>query len=86
MTTTLYRFTNDLRLTDNAALAQAASLSDKLICVYCVNPNWFRMSNYQSRPMGDHRWRFLYQSMRDLDRHLEALGQRLQDNLDMEQD
>ncbi|TCK03079.1 DASH family cryptochrome [Marinobacterium mangrovicola] len=77
MTTTLYRFTNDLRLTDNAALSQAASLSDKLICVYCVNPSWFRMGNYQSRPMGDHRWRFLYQSLRDLDRHLEALGQRL---------
>lgn len=77
MTTTLYRFTNDLRLTDNAALLQAAASSDRLVCVFCVNPIWFRMAGFQSKPLGEHRWRFLYQSLRDLDRHLEALGQRL---------
>lgn len=37
---TLYWFTRDLRLHDNAALL-AASKSDVLLCVYVVDPRWF---------------------------------------------
>ena len=73
---TLYWFTRDLRLHDNAALL-AASKSDVLLCVYVVDPRWFAPGPLQSKAMGDHRWRFLWQSLMALERTLRTLGQRL---------
>ncbi|MDO6824287.1 DASH family cryptochrome [Marinobacter sp. 1_MG-2023] len=73
---TLYWFTRDLRLHDNAALL-AASRSDMLLCVYVVDPRWFVPGPMQSKAMGAHRWRFLWQSLMGLERNLRALGQRL---------
>ena len=73
---TLYWFTRDLRLHDNAALL-AASKSDMLLCVYVVDPRWFRPGPLQCRAMGSHRWRFLWQSLMTLERSLRPLGQRL---------
>lgn len=73
---TLYWFTRDLRLHDNAALL-AASKSDMLLCVYVVDPRWFSAGRLQSRAMGEHRWRFLWQSLMALERSLRPLGQRL---------
>lgn len=73
---TLYWFTRDLRLHDNAALL-AASKSDLLLCVFVVDPRWFRSGPFQSRAMGDHRWRFLWQSLMALERSLRPIGQRL---------
>lgn len=73
---TLYWFTRDLRLHDNAALL-AASKSDMLLCVYVVNPRWFAPGPFQCRTLGDHRWRFLWQSLMALERNLRSLGQRL---------
>lgn len=73
---TLYWFTRDLRLHDNAALL-AASKSDMLLCLYVVDPRWFRPGPCQSRALGDHRWRFLWQSLMTLERNLRPLGQRL---------
>ena len=73
---TLYWFTRDLRLHDNAALL-AASKSDMLLCVYVVDPRWFAPAPLQSKAMGDHRWRFLWQSLMALERSLRPLGQRL---------
>ena len=73
---TLYWFTRDLRLHDNAALL-AASKSDVLLCVYVVDPRWFAPGPFQSRAMGEHRWRFLWQSLMALERSLRELGQRL---------
>ena len=73
---TLYWFTRDLRLHDNAALL-AASKSDMLLCVYVVDPRWFAPGPLQSKAMGDHRWRFLWQSLMTLERSLRPLGQRL---------
>jgi len=73
---TLYWFTRDLRLHDNAALL-AASRSDMLLCVYVVNPKWFAPGPFQCKTMGEHRWRFLWQSLMTLERSLRALGQRL---------
>ncbi|MDX1801183.1 MAG: DASH family cryptochrome [Marinobacter sp.] len=73
---TLYWFTRDLRLHDNAALL-AASKSDLLLCVYVVDPRWFQSGPFQCRGMGDHRWRFLWQSLVALERSLRPLGQRL---------
>ncbi|MBW7472080.1 DASH family cryptochrome [Marinobacter sp. M216] len=73
---TLYWFTRDLRLHDNAALL-AASRSDMLLCVFVVDPRWFSPGQFQSRAMGEHRWRFLWQSLMALERGLRPLGQRL---------
>ncbi|MDV3504318.1 DASH family cryptochrome [Marinobacter sp. M-5] len=73
---TLYWFTRDLRLHDNAALL-AASRSDMLLCVYVVDPRWFKPGPLQSKAMGKHRWRFLWQSLMSLERSLRPLGQRL---------
>lgn len=73
---TLYWFTRDLRLHDNAALL-AASKSEMLLCVYVVDPRWFKPGPLQSRAMGAHRWRFLWQSLVALEKNLRPLGQRL---------
>ncbi|MDS1308753.1 MULTISPECIES: deoxyribodipyrimidine photo-lyase [Marinobacter] len=59
---------------DNAALL-AASKSDTLLCVYVVDPRWFMPGPLQSKTMGAHRWRFLWQSLMELERSLRALGQ-----------
>lgn len=73
---TLYWFTRDLRLHDNPALL-AASKADALLCVYVVDPRWFEAGPLQSKAMGDHRWRFLWQSLMALEQSLRPLGQRL---------
>ena len=75
--TALYLFSNDLRLDDNPALAAAAK-SERLICVYCIDPNWFRPGRYQLASMGPHRWRFRWQALLELKQALAALGQPLQ--------
>ena len=73
---TLYWFTRDLRMHDNAALL-AAGRSDMLLCVYVVEPRWFQPGPLGLSAMGEHRWRFLWQSLMTLERNLRPLGQRL---------
>lgn len=73
----LYWFGQDLRLHDNAALMAAARSSRQLICLYCVEPQWFRPNRYGITSMGPQRWRFLWQTLQDLDYRLQQLGQRL---------
>jgi len=69
-------FTRDLRVDDQPALRLAAE-ADMLLCVFVVDPRWFRQTRWQSRPMGRHRWRFLWQSLHALDLALRDYGQRL---------
>lgn len=76
MLTTLYWFTQDLRLDDNPALTRAAQ-SDALLCVFCVNQRWFNPHRYHISSMGNHRWHFLRQSLDDLGTALTALNQHL---------
>lgn len=73
---TLYWLSRDLRLHDNTAML-AASRSDMLLLVYVVDPRWFKPGPLQSRAMGSHRWRFLWQSLMALEKSLRPLGQRL---------
>lgn len=77
MSNTLYWITHDLRTDDNPALVRAA-WSQRLLCVYCVNPRWFSAQRYHISSMGKHRWQFLQQSLHALDQQLQALGQHLQ--------
>ena len=75
--TTLFLFTNDLRLSDNRAFMEAAGSCKNLVCVYCVDPAWFKPGRYQSKVMGDHRWRFLRESIESLESQLEQRRQKL---------
>ncbi len=73
----IYLFTNDLRIDDNLALQQACEASERLLCIYIVAPQAFTENTYGLKPIGEHRWQFLYQSLMDLSRSLEQLGQHL---------
>ncbi len=75
--TSLYWFNNDLRISDNLALLQAGMRSHQLICVYFVEPHWFAPNRYVGQGMGQARWRFLRESLDQLQRSLAELGQNL---------
>lgn len=74
--TTLYWLRQDLRIEDNQALNLAAQ-SDALLCVFIVDPAWFKPQRYQLSPMGWQRWTFLQTSLTDLQQSLLKMGQRL---------
>ncbi|MGB1256942.1 MAG: DASH family cryptochrome [Thiolinea sp.] len=73
----LYWFRNDLRLHDNPALLRLAAKCDELICVYVAEPRWFTWTRFQSKPVGAFRWRFILESLENLQRQLQSCGQRL---------
>ncbi|WP_051202049.1 DASH family cryptochrome [Ferrimonas senticii] len=77
MKRSLMWFRNDLRLADNPALIAASGAREALVCLYIVEPRWFVADNWHSRRIGDHQWRFLQQSLQDLDQRLGELGQQL---------
>lgn len=74
MTTGLFWFTNDLRTHDQSALWQMQSV-DRLICVFCIDPQWFRPNGLNTRAMGARRRQFLMESLQDLNRQLSKMGQ-----------
>lgn len=74
MISTLYWMTHDLRLDDNPALVRAA-WSNRLLCVFCVDPRWFSAHRYHVSSMGDHRWQFLQQTLHNLNQQLKPLKQ-----------
>jgi deoxyribodipyrimidine photo-lyase len=76
MNVTLYWITQDMRLDDNPALMRAAQ-SDVLICAYSIDRRWFNPLRYHVQSMGEQRWRFVVQSMADLERSLLTRGQYL---------
>ena len=73
----IYWFTHDLRLADNPGLALTATRCDEMAFVYCVEPTWFRPNRYGLLSLGERRWEFLYQSLKDLAQQLEAYGHTL---------
>lgn len=75
--TGLHWFRHDLRTMDNQPLFENNRLSHTLLCVFVVDPRWFKSGHFQSAHLGKHRWRFLFQSLLDLDQQLQRLGQRL---------
>jgi deoxyribodipyrimidine photo-lyase len=79
--TTLLWFTNDLRLLDNSALTYVSNSSDdnkhRLLCLYCVNEQWFEQDRFGLYSMGKHRWEFLVESLHALNAALQLLGQQL---------
>ena len=74
---TLVWFTDDLRVHDNRALYLASLRDEPLVCLYCVDEEWFKPNQYGLKRIGDHRWRFLHESLQALDVALREQGQRL---------
>lgn len=72
----LYWFTQDLRIHDNKALKMVQH-SASVLCVYIVDPRWFKPQRWQQSSMGSHRWWFIQECLSDLAHGLEAFGQRL---------
>jgi deoxyribodipyrimidine photo-lyase len=73
----IYWFKHDLRLTDNRALSTLCEQVDALLCVFIIDPRWFKASHFQSSHMGQHRWQFIKQSLHTLHLSLATRGQRL---------
>ena len=73
----LYWFGNDLRVHDNANLLKAASEVDDLLCIYCLDPQWLLPNRYGLATLSANRWLFLKESLQDLDKQLQRLGQHL---------
>ncbi len=67
--TNLVWLKRDLRLTDHAPLAEAAVRPEPLLLVYCFEPELLNDPHYDER-----HWRFIWQSLDDLDRVLKPLG------------
>lgn len=75
--TGLLWFNNDLRVHDNPALLEASLHCEPLICLFCIDPAWFKPTGLNARSMGENRLRFLNQSLQDLSQQLAARGQSL---------
>ena len=73
----LYWFSHDLRVRDNANLLTAAAEVDSLLCVYCLDPLWLSSNQYSLARMSANRWRFLKESLQNLDKQLKQYGQHL---------
>ena len=73
----LYWFGNDLRLHDNANLLKAAAEVDDLLCIYYLDPHWLMPNRYGLVTLSANRWRCLKESLLDLDKQLQQLGQHL---------
>lgn len=75
--TAIFWFTNDLRLSDHAALQKAALSSKKLLCVYCVDIRVLQRDALSGCLIGAERWRFLRETILQLEQSLRALNQSL---------
>lgn len=73
--TAVYWFRNDLRLADNAALAQACQQSERLLLVYCLAPQ--ENTRWGFVRTSQHRKAFLADTLLDLQRQCQRLGSRL---------
>jgi len=72
----IYWFRNDLRLSDNPALAQACLSADQLLPVYLHQTDG-ELNAYGVKKLGVHRKNFLRQSLDDLRAQLQDLGSNL---------
>jgi len=73
----LYIFNHDLRLHDNRLLQELSEQVDELICLYILDSRLLHQTRFQTKGLSANRQLFLLQSLNDLSRQLESLGQRL---------
>ncbi|MCZ8143825.1 DASH family cryptochrome [Flavobacterium sp.] len=67
-------FRNDLRTEDQYALWKATQHAEKVIGVYCLDPRHFALTSYGFPKTGAYRAQFLWDSLRELKRNLDALN------------
>ena len=67
-------FKNDLRLHDNEALCQAIAYCDSLVFVYTIESSLFTTQHYGFRKADILRFKFLEQSVQDLQENLEKVN------------
>lgn len=67
-------FRNDLRIHDNEILLEATQKATTLIPVYCIDPRYYVLTNYNSLKTGNFRAQFLLESLADLKKSLQNLG------------
>ncbi|BFM08515.1 DASH family cryptochrome [Halioxenophilus aromaticivorans] len=72
--TTLYWFTNDLRIHDNPSFHATCSKTDELVCAVVLDPAWLANNRYGLRTMGQNRLRFWLQSVAELSTALRQRG------------
>lgn len=65
-------FKRDLRLHDHDALYKAISQDEPCILLYILEPSLIQDNHYDER-----HWRFVYESLQDLNKQLSAFGHRL---------
>ncbi|MCC8410949.1 DASH family cryptochrome [Mucilaginibacter sp. UR6-1] len=67
-------FRNDLRVHDNEILLEATRKADKILPVYCFDPQYFKIVETGKSTTGNFRARFLLQSIANLRDNLRKLG------------
>jgi len=77
MTLSIYWFRNDLRLTDNPALAAACSASDELVLIYVRSPDETKATPWGFLRWGSHRQAFRDQALRGLEAETASRGSAL---------
>lgn len=70
-------FRNDLRLRDNAVLAQAVDEADEVIPFYCFDDNFYKGEILGYPKIGALRAQFIRESLIDLQKNLQGLGANL---------
>ncbi|OBX25257.1 deoxyribodipyrimidine photo-lyase [Gelidibacter algens] len=70
-------FKNDLRLHDNEALCQAIATCDVVVCVYAIESSLFTTRHYGFRKADVLRFKFLEQSLMDLQQNLKKINGQL---------
>lgn len=70
-------FRNDLRLTDQQALIDAAEACDELLLIYVADPRMWTEDQWGISKTGVFRTQFLWESLQDLRDQLEVLGAEL---------
>lgn len=77
MKTAIVWFKTDLRVHDNETLAMAVAENDQVVPCYCVDDRHFRYTSFGFKKTGNHRARFLMESLEDLNRQLQSFGSSL---------
>lgn len=70
-------FRNDLRLIDNPVLSTLAQQCDELLCIHIIRDDKIRTNSFNLVSLGAHRYRFLMESLHDLNLQLNEHEQSL---------
>lgn len=73
----VFWFRHDLRINDNPAFNTLCHCVDELLCVFIVDPAWFKENSFKAKHIDDNRLRFLQESLACLHQSLALKNQKL---------